>query len=157
MTQQQYIIKRKLNILDFGEQLGNISDACRWLGVIWRFPWKLGQYKWEFSMRTGLKISSMSKRRLKPGGMITKPPDLTDLCGRWHLWSIEKGWVLKKTKRWKNSQLPWYNRWGRSIVTLFTGNDNIGTGNPTAGVLHVTTTVDNSQARLPALADAVSL
>ncbi|MDX1701999.1 MAG: hypothetical protein R3250_15340 [Melioribacteraceae bacterium] len=53
--------------------------------------------------------------------------------------------------------MPWYNRWGRSIVTPFTGNDNIGTGNPTAGVLHVTTTVDNSQARLPALADAVSL
>jgi molybdenum-dependent DNA-binding transcriptional regulator ModE len=33
MTQQQYIIKRKLNILDFAEQLGNISDACRRLGV----------------------------------------------------------------------------------------------------------------------------
>lgn len=53
--------------------------------------------------------------------------------------------------------MPWYNRWGRSIVTPFTGNDNIGTGNPTAGVLQVTTTVDNSQARLTALADAVSL
>jgi transposase InsO family protein len=33
MTQQQYIIKRKLNILDFAEQLGNISEACRKLGV----------------------------------------------------------------------------------------------------------------------------
>ncbi len=33
MTQQQYIIKRKLNILEFAEQLGNISDACRKLGV----------------------------------------------------------------------------------------------------------------------------
>ncbi len=32
MTQQQYIIK-KLNILDFAEQLGNISEACRKLGV----------------------------------------------------------------------------------------------------------------------------
>ena len=33
MTQQQYIIKRKLNILEFAEQLGNISDACKKLGV----------------------------------------------------------------------------------------------------------------------------
>lgn len=33
MTQQQYIIGRKLNILEFGEKLGNISEACRKLGV----------------------------------------------------------------------------------------------------------------------------
>jgi molybdenum-dependent DNA-binding transcriptional regulator ModE len=33
MTQSQYIIKRKLNILELGETLGNISDACRKLGV----------------------------------------------------------------------------------------------------------------------------
>jgi transposase-like protein len=33
MTQQQYIINRKLSILDLGKTLGNISDACRKLGV----------------------------------------------------------------------------------------------------------------------------
>jgi transposase InsO family protein len=33
MTQQQYIINRKLSILDLGRTLGNISDACRKLGV----------------------------------------------------------------------------------------------------------------------------
>ncbi|MFC2092083.1 IS481 family transposase [Elusimicrobiota bacterium] len=33
MTQQEYIIKRKLNIVELAEQLGNISDACRKLGV----------------------------------------------------------------------------------------------------------------------------
>ena len=33
MTQQQYIINRKLNILELGETLGNISLACRRLGV----------------------------------------------------------------------------------------------------------------------------
>ena len=33
MTQQQYIINRKLNIIDLSEQLGNISEACRRLGV----------------------------------------------------------------------------------------------------------------------------
>ena len=33
MTQQQYIINRKLNILELGQTLGNISDACRRLGV----------------------------------------------------------------------------------------------------------------------------
>lgn len=33
MTQQQYIINRKLNIIELSEQLGNISDACRRLGV----------------------------------------------------------------------------------------------------------------------------
>ncbi len=33
MTQSQYVIRRKLNILELGETLGNISDACRKLGV----------------------------------------------------------------------------------------------------------------------------
>jgi transposase InsO family protein len=33
MTQQQYIISRKLNILELGQVLGNISEACRRLGV----------------------------------------------------------------------------------------------------------------------------
>lgn len=33
MTQAQYIINRKLNILDLGEMLGNISEACRTLGI----------------------------------------------------------------------------------------------------------------------------
>jgi len=33
MTQQQYIISRKVNILDLGKTLGNISEACRRLGV----------------------------------------------------------------------------------------------------------------------------
>lgn len=33
MTHRQYIIRRKLNILELAEQLGNISEACRKLGV----------------------------------------------------------------------------------------------------------------------------
>jgi hypothetical protein len=33
MTQSQYVIRRKLDILELGETLGNISDACRKLGV----------------------------------------------------------------------------------------------------------------------------
>jgi len=33
MTQQQYIISRKLNMLELGSTLGNISEACRKLGV----------------------------------------------------------------------------------------------------------------------------
>lgn len=33
MTQQQYIISRKTNILELGRTLGNISEACRKLGV----------------------------------------------------------------------------------------------------------------------------
>lgn len=33
MTQSQYIIGRKLNIVELGEKLGNISEACRKLGV----------------------------------------------------------------------------------------------------------------------------
>jgi transposase InsO family protein len=33
MTQAQYIINRKLNILELGKALGNISEACRKLGI----------------------------------------------------------------------------------------------------------------------------
>ncbi|MBT7765633.1 MAG: IS481 family transposase [Bdellovibrionales bacterium] len=33
MTNQQYLIKRKLNIVEFAETLGNISEACRKMGV----------------------------------------------------------------------------------------------------------------------------
>lgn len=33
MTEQQYLIKRKLNVVEFAEQMKNISEACRRLGV----------------------------------------------------------------------------------------------------------------------------
>ena len=33
MTQQQYIISRKLSLLELAQTLGNITDACRKLGV----------------------------------------------------------------------------------------------------------------------------
>lgn len=33
MTQQQYIIQRKLNVIDLAQTLGNISEACRRLSV----------------------------------------------------------------------------------------------------------------------------
>ena len=33
MTRDQYLIKRKLNMLELAETLGNISDACKKLGV----------------------------------------------------------------------------------------------------------------------------
>lgn len=33
MTQQQYIIRRKTNLMELGSQLGSISEACRKLGV----------------------------------------------------------------------------------------------------------------------------
>ena len=33
MTQNQYVIRRKLNILELGETLGNMSEACGKLGV----------------------------------------------------------------------------------------------------------------------------
>ena len=33
MTQSQYIIARKLSIVELGETLGNISEACRKMGV----------------------------------------------------------------------------------------------------------------------------
>ena len=33
MTQEQYIISRKLNILALGETPGNISEACRRLNI----------------------------------------------------------------------------------------------------------------------------
>ena len=33
MTQQEYVIKRKLNILDLAETLGNVPEAARRSGV----------------------------------------------------------------------------------------------------------------------------
>ena len=29
MTREQYIIRRKLNMVELGEVLGNVSEACR--------------------------------------------------------------------------------------------------------------------------------
>ncbi|GAB4009962.1 MAG: hypothetical protein Fur0010_01620 [Bdellovibrio sp.] len=33
VTEEQYLISRKLNVLDFADQMRNISEACRRLGV----------------------------------------------------------------------------------------------------------------------------
>jgi transposase InsO family protein len=43
MTQRQYIITRKLNILELGQTLGNISNACRKLGVSRRHYYDIKQ------------------------------------------------------------------------------------------------------------------
>jgi len=44
-----------------------------------------------------------------------------------------------------------------NTITPFTGNEFIGNGDPTAGVLHVTNSIDSSQARITALPDGLSL
>ncbi len=44
-----------------------------------------------------------------------------------------------------------------TTITPFTGNDYVGTSNPTAGELHITTSADNSQAWLIAQADGNSV
>ena len=33
MTTKEYLISRKLNVLDFADQMKNISEACRRIGV----------------------------------------------------------------------------------------------------------------------------
>lgn len=33
MTHQEYLIQRKLNVVELAKQLGNISESCRKLGV----------------------------------------------------------------------------------------------------------------------------
>ena len=49
MTQQQYIINRKVNIVELAQTLGNISEACRNLGV--SRPYKLSGNFLIFSQR----------------------------------------------------------------------------------------------------------
>ena len=43
MNQKQYIINRKLNILELGKTLGNISDPYRKLGVSWQHYYDIKQ------------------------------------------------------------------------------------------------------------------
>ncbi len=43
MTQQLYIISRKLNILELGQVVGNISESCRKLGVSWQHYYDIKQ------------------------------------------------------------------------------------------------------------------
>jgi hypothetical protein len=42
-------------------------------------------------------------------------------------------------------------------LTTFSGNDSIANGNPTAGVLHVTTSIDSSQALVTAQPDGINV
>jgi hypothetical protein len=44
-----------------------------------------------------------------------------------------------------------------TTITPFTGNDFVGTGNPTAGELHITTSADSSQAWLIAQSDGTNV
>lgn len=61
MTQQEYIIRRKVNIVELGETLGNISDACRRLGVSRQHYYDIKQAIQEDGLQ-GL----MEKSRRKP-------------------------------------------------------------------------------------------
>ncbi len=63
MTQQQYIINRKLNILELSEKLGNITEACRRLGVSRRHYYDIKQAVEEEGIE-GLLEKSRSKPRI---------------------------------------------------------------------------------------------
>ena len=63
MTQQQYIINRKLNILELSEKLGNITEACKRLGVSRRHYYDIKQAVEEDGIE-GLLEKSRSKPRI---------------------------------------------------------------------------------------------
>ena len=63
MTQQQYVINRKLNILELGEKLGNMSQACKRLGVSRQHYYDIKEAVEEFGIE-GLVEKSRSKPRV---------------------------------------------------------------------------------------------
>ena len=57
MTQSQYLIKRKLNILELCEALGSISEACRKLGVSRHIFDPSGEYQLDNNPSLGLSLA----------------------------------------------------------------------------------------------------
>jgi len=68
MTQDQYLIRRKLNILKLGETLGNISEACRKLGVSRQHHYDVKSAIEEEGLEGLLEKSRKAPRLAKPGG-----------------------------------------------------------------------------------------
>ncbi len=64
MTKQQYLINRKLNMLDLATTLGNISEACRKLGVTRQHYYDVKQVVEEFGV-DGLIEKSKTKANPK--------------------------------------------------------------------------------------------
>ena len=64
MTQDQYLIKRKVNILELAETLGNVSEACRKLGVSRQHFYDIKQALEEEGVQ-GLMEKARNKPRLR--------------------------------------------------------------------------------------------
>ena len=67
MTQDKYVIRRKLNILELGETLVNISEACRKLGVSRQHHYdiKSARVVWIVLIPVVLVLQTPGKRILK--------------------------------------------------------------------------------------------
>lgn len=73
MTREQYIINRKVSIVELGQTLGNISDACRKIGVSRQHYYDIKQALLEDGVE-GL----MEKSRRMPRYGNRVPPELED-------------------------------------------------------------------------------
>ncbi len=74
MTQQQHIIRRKLNIVDLSSQLRNISEACRKLGVSRRHYYDIKTALEEEGVEGLLEKAREIRLRLRGYGSYRKVP-----------------------------------------------------------------------------------
>lgn len=66
MTQRQSIINRKLNILELGRTLGNISEACRKLGVSRQHYYDIREAIEEEGLEGLLENTKVARRQGRP-------------------------------------------------------------------------------------------
>ena len=97
MTQDQREINRKLRVLEYAKEIGNVSKACRFYGLS-----RQGFYKWK---RAYDRLGEAGLIRTKPGPTPGKcklrtPPEIEEkilyIRRNYHLGPLRISWYLKR-------------------------------------------------------------
>lgn len=97
MTQDQREINRKLRVLEYAKEIGNVSKACRFYGLS-----RQGFYKWK---RAYDRLGEAGLIRAKPGpttetSTLRTPPEIEEkilyIRRNYHLGQLRISWYLKR-------------------------------------------------------------
>ncbi len=95
MTQAQRDIKRKLKVLEYAEEIGNISKACRYFGIS-----RESYYRWKKTLATRGEAGLVNSKPCPINSKLRTPPEIEGkvlyLRRTYHLGPIRICWYLER-------------------------------------------------------------
>jgi transposase InsO family protein len=95
VTQAQRDIRRKLKVIEYADQLGNISKACRYFGIS-----RESYYRWKKALADKGEEGLVNSKPCPENPRLRTPPDIEEkilhLRKNYHLGPIRIAWYLER-------------------------------------------------------------